>query len=1735
MMEFQDHKMRCTQRFNTRLTIAVTILVVVMSSVVTSRPAPEAFTPPDPLLTVTSANSSEMSIEFRLRGLESAKISVESGEADCFILPGAETEKIPGKPELPVITRLLVIPPQSGVELRVSNRSTRVARDVQPLINAAEDGSTAADEDFSGICHANSGTETVRIGTPVIMRGYRLIPLIVKPLRWDASTREMEICESIDIELNFDTDRNRQNLIMNPERVNNSTYVDKLVRNLVLNPPPSRDDGFSGGSIAYIIGDWEQVEETIEPLIEWRRRKGWTVDLIVVDEDADRFEIKEEIINAYELWDLPPEFVVLVGDAPGMEGNPFTLPYWNEQRGANTAYETDHHYTTLDGNDLLPEVAVGRLVFNTIPMLRDQIAKIVEYESDPYMGANDRERGWQRRAAVAATDSRSGTSSIDVCRLFKSLAERNGFTNVAQLYWTNQNQQRDPTQFIETNFEEGISFFLYRGWSRMNGFDTDRVNRLDNGRMLPFVVLATCNTGDYGQNNMDPFWSYTERFAWMADGGAIGAVGAAGATHTAYNNLLATSTLRAPFVDEVYSQGWALMAGKLSLYSHYADRGDIMHPENRGLEAWLTEFYIFNLMGDPAVELFTDIPRSLDIDHPRELSVGESSVRVEVTWAEGDELAEGVTVCLYRPTVFQSVMQTDAQGRVDFRLDPDWIDEGEIQITASGPNIDPYLDEIIVAEAEYFIGAASVQIDDDDEGESQGDDDGIPNHAERIELAVGIRNFGSERPGGRLTTELTAVSPHVTVVENEHDFNAAPGPGDAVTAQFVVDIGGGFPNGESAEFQLTASAGELTWQSYFSIPVEGAQLEYDWLEWDDNPLAPGSVADAYIYILNAGTKSTPRLDGRLISYTETVTVIDGEIEFEPVAPNRTEESIGMVRLSASSFHLGGTRADFGLVLSAENGLQDTAFFSIVIDRVRPHQPFGPDNYGYICIDNTDTTWASYPRFEWIEIDPRHGDIEGENTGLWDSDEQDDESVLIDLPFDVKYYDVVFDQATICTNGWIALGDNRNINSARNRRIQSGEVSPAMICPFWDDLITPVNSGIYYWYDEENHLFVVEWSRLRKLGPRGFDEPTETFEVILFDPAYYPSSTGDADILFQYLEVEDTPSAYELWDTPFATVGIGSPDQTDGLEYTYWGELNPGAVPLVPETAIRFTTTMEYTSTVVSGTVSDAESGEPLAGAEVISSYGTWAVSGENGSYTIPNTIIADDYRFTVIKEFYNDTLVTGVEVLDEDENIVNFALLHPEFRLDPEKLELEAIYIDTLSETFEILNEGNGQLEYEAVLRVVEQNIGLQSTDVISPNRRDGSDEMWDFLLDIQVTDSTDDFRIQAVVFTGSEWIVAGGSNGRENNWLYRFSRYGRYLGMTPQPVETRYGFRDMAYMDGAIYAVYSTLELLKINPETGAILRRWEFPEQLDYPRAIAIDADSRKLYASGNMFGIYEFVFEEDSSLSWIARHDVVDPRGGFAVHPYGMGFYRDDADGHTLYLYTRDEPVDDENSPDITVYKYNPSTESIRIASDLGFLDPENAGRGGMTITSKFNSRIWIMACVLDNPNGDHVGVFELGPNTSWINFSPREGTINAGEALDVLLTIVTKDLVSGEYDLVLEYSHNADPGVTVLPIHLSVEVGVEDDSEAFPVEYELVQNSPNPFNPVTSVGFSLARSGNVRISVYDASGRLVESLADRHFTRGYHQVLFDGGDCASGLYFYTIQAGEFHSAKKMVLLR
>jgi hypothetical protein len=147
----------------------------------------------------------------------------------------------------------------------------------------------------------------------------------------------------------------------------------------------------------------------------------------------------------------------------------------------------------------------------------------------------------------------------------------------------------------------------------------------------------------------------------------------------------------------------------------------------------------------------------------------------------------------------------------------------------------------------------------------------------------------------------------------------------------------------------------------------------------------------------------------------------------------------------------------------------------------------------------------------------------------------------------------------------------------------------------------------------------------------------------------------------------------------------------------------------------------------------------------------------------------------------------------------------------------------------------------------------------------------------------------------------------------------------------------------------------------------------------------------------------------------------------------------------------------------------------------------------------------------------GVYQL-PNGNFL-------TTNAAgihEVDDITGALVRTIMSGANFQFIDEY----DPNMVV---------GAQNKSGNLPKEYRLFDNYPNPFNPSTTIKFSIPEKGFVKLAVYDVMGREISTPVNSEMNAGTHEVNFNANGLASGMYFYKLTVNSFTDTKKMILIK
>ena len=153
-----------------------------------------------------------------------------------------------------------------------------------------------------------------------------------------------------------------------------SREFEKLYKSLIVNYSSLNRDGieYQKPGILYVLpNNIGNLFGTIEELMNWKKRVGYDVQYVSSSNIVNnRNNLKDFIEEAYENWDNPPVHVTIVGDAEGT----YDIPTWSESWSGYNG-DGDMPYTTLEGNDVYPEVFIGRISFSSSSHLNTIVIK----------------------------------------------------------------------------------------------------------------------------------------------------------------------------------------------------------------------------------------------------------------------------------------------------------------------------------------------------------------------------------------------------------------------------------------------------------------------------------------------------------------------------------------------------------------------------------------------------------------------------------------------------------------------------------------------------------------------------------------------------------------------------------------------------------------------------------------------------------------------------------------------------------------------------------------------------------------------------------------------------------------------------------------------------------------------------------------------------------------------------------------------------------------------------------------------------------------------------------------------------------------------------------------------------------------------------------------------------------------------------------------------------------------
>ena len=350
----------------------------------------------------------------------------------------------------------------------------------------------------------------------------------------------------------------------------------------------------------YVVITHQDFREAILPLVEWRRSQGLTVQVVTITEVYDQFShgladpaaIRELLRYAHAHWAEPaPQYVLLVGEASydyrdNLQGsNKSLLPTSLVDTAFSGQTVSDNWFVCLDDQDVLPDMAIGRLPVSTVDEARAIVDKIIAYERGAPSG------DWRRRIVLVADGAEATFAAQSDLLAEESVPP--GY-EVSRVYGASL---EDPPWVVAQELAAGSLIVNYAGhgsidtWSEDRLFSSEQIDSLGNNGRQPMMILMSCLLGFFGHPERD---AMAEELLLAEDGGAVAVFAPSSLTLSSDQGPLNRALLKVLLQEEAPPVGLAVLEAKRSVAAETRGQRDVIET--------------FTLLGDPALRLVGPSP-----------------------------------------------------------------------------------------------------------------------------------------------------------------------------------------------------------------------------------------------------------------------------------------------------------------------------------------------------------------------------------------------------------------------------------------------------------------------------------------------------------------------------------------------------------------------------------------------------------------------------------------------------------------------------------------------------------------------------------------------------------------------------------------------------------------------------------------------------------------------------------------------------------------------------------------------------------------------------------------------------------------------------------------------------------------------------------------------------------------------------------------------------------------------
>ncbi len=1147
---------------------------------------------------VENETRSSLNILFENPNFQIKQEVIAAAEYDYISSTSLSSTVEEGKPELPFYSSTIEIPNTGNPSINIRVIESEFVKDIniKPFRENPQELLSFNNQVYTKDVYYP--TSIVEIGQPAILRNKRLVNFIVNPFRYNDAKNVLEVINKAEIEITIENEDSVNEItrsFIKPDPSFEHFFASTLLN---YNEPTSRVN-FQNPTILYIYPAALEGNPISNNLFNWRKEQGWTVyTASTAQTGTSNASIKSYLQNAYDNWENPPAYVTFIGDGSGS----YSIPVYQI---SSYSAGGDHWYGLLEGNDELEDVFLGRLSIEDLIDLSTLVTKTIKYEKASTVTDLD----YYTRALLVADTTPSGQSTIITNQFVKeAMTEYNDDFTFIELY----GDSPSPSS-VSNGLNAGVGFWNYRGWIGMDGWNTSDATALNNVNQLTVTVILTCSTGTFYSGT-----SVTEAVVRAGSGasptGGVCSIGlATSGTHTTFNNNLNGGIMGYLFQEDGWTMGAANNRGKFHLWEAYA----ISKPER-------VNFFstICNLIGDSALRVFKDQPKLIETDYLVGVPAGSNQYKVETT--ETGQPLENVWATLKIGEDYLTGY-TNADGVLFFDIPEATVGDGLLTVSKVGYKPEQY--EIVFGIANPLLNVSDLRIYDG------GTEVNYLTPGGDFTLGVDAVNLGS--------ADVTNISGTITAISNGIDIsnptvyygNIQEDEIGESTSDFAFSLANIAYDSEIA-FKVVFSNTRYSWERQILLPIQSPIVEVFEYDLENTNFAPGQTSAINLELINSGNADLTSANATLSSTDERITINIDQATLAYLASGTT--STLDFNITASDDLFPGNLVPMTLTIN-DDGFETSAYFNLQVGQASISDPLGPDAYGYYIFDSNDTDYVECPEYNWVELDPSQGGY-GTALTLPDNGDNQEQVELVDLPFSFMFYGREYNQISVCSNGWLAMGETEQA-TFRNWRLP-GLLGPSpMIAPFWDDLITGGTGQVFVAHDQLTNSFVITWNEWKNHYNTSYEE---TFQVILYDPEYYGSPTGDAPIKIQYKVINNIDNAGGNSHGEYATVGIEDHTGTVGLEYTYNNAYPVAAKPLENEMALLIITSTGHFPPTALINPSNIDFGAVALNSRVLETLTISNTGGENltGVISVSNNFTVDEIVESRSKQ----------EILDNSDN-----------------------------------------------------------------------------------------------------------------------------------------------------------------------------------------------------------------------------------------------------------------------------------------------------------------------------------------------------------------------------------------------------------------------------------------------------------------------------------------------------